>query len=120
MANTQNTRIQPQVLKADEDALLAVKAMGDYKPANPAYSLEALTNLHNEMQAAQEEELNVQNALAAARDKTVSKQWAYHNAVLGLKDQVVAQYGSSSDQVASMGLKKKSERKAPVRKAKAA
>jgi hypothetical protein len=40
--------------------------------------------------------------------------------MLGVKTQVVAQYGDNSDQVQALGLKKKSERKKPARKAKAA
>ena len=40
--------------------------------------------------------------------------------LLGAKDQVIAQYGSDSDQVQSLWLKKKSEYKAPKHKVKAA
>ena len=40
--------------------------------------------------------------------------------LLGAKDQVIAQYGSDSDQVQSLGLKKKSDYKALKRKAKKA
>ena len=39
---------------------------------------------------------------------------------LGVKDQVIAQYGPDSDQVAALGLKKKSNRKAPTRAGKPA
>jgi hypothetical protein len=38
--------------------------------------------------------------------------------LLGVKEQVIAQYGKSSDQVQALGLKKKAEYKAPGRKAK--
>lgn len=118
MARNPNIRIQAQVLQADEDALVALKAIADYKPANPAYSVEALTLKHEAMRAAEEAELHAQNALSAARDAAVAAQWEYHDAVLGIKDQVIAQYGPNSDQVASLGLKKKSERRAPVRSSK--
>jgi hypothetical protein len=40
--------------------------------------------------------------------------------MLGAKHQVVARYGVDSDQVVLLGLKKKSDRKAPVRKSKPA
>ncbi len=39
--------------------------------------------------------------------------------MLGVKEQVIAQFGKSSDQVQALGLKKKTEYKAPVRKGKA-
>jgi len=45
---------------------------------------------------------------------------AFHDTILGVKDQVIAQYGPNSDEVASLGLKKKSERKAPVHASKPA
>ena len=40
--------------------------------------------------------------------------------MLGVKEQVIAQYGKNSDQVQALGLKKKSEYKAPKPKKKAA
>ena len=70
------------------------------------------------MQAAQQAEVNAQNALDAARDAANKAEWDFHNAMLGVKEQVTAQYGDDSDQVQSLGLTKKSERKVPVRKTK--
>jgi hypothetical protein len=60
-------------------------------------------------------ELRAQNALDAARDATIAIQWEHHKLILGVKDQVIAQFGADSNDVASLGLKKKSERKAPAR-----
>ena len=39
--------------------------------------------------------------------------------MLGVKDQVTAQFGRDSNEVQALGLKKVSERKAPRRRAKA-
>ena len=118
MAQNKNHRIQPQVLKTDIDDLRALKAIGDYKPVNPAYTIQAVAAKHDAMQAALEAESNAQDVLDAKRDAAVAAQWDYHNAVLGVKKQIVAQYGEDSDQLASLGIKKKSERKAPVRASK--
>ncbi len=52
-------------------------------------------------------------------DAAVAAEWRFHEAMQGAKEQVIAQYGKSSDQVQSLGLKKKSEYKRPVRTAKA-
>lgn len=52
----------------------------------------------------------------AARDAAVEAEWAFHNAVLGSKTQVDAQYGENSDQRQSLGRKKKSERARPTRR----
>jgi len=115
MAKNENVRLQTEILQADEDAFLALKAMAGYSPANPAYSPGILTAKYEAMRAAQEAELRAQNALDAARDATVAIQWEHPNLILGAKDQVIAQFGADSNELASLGLKKKSERKAPAR-----
>lgn len=64
----------------------------------------------------EQEELYTRNALAAARDASLAAAHALHEAVLGAKAQVIAQYGSDSASVQAVGLKKKSERKRPTRR----
>ena len=120
MARNQNVPVQAPVLEADQNAFLSLKAISDYKPTNPACSIAAMSAKYDALRAAQEAELKAQNALAAARDAAVAASWDFHNGMLDVKVQVAAQYGQSSDQVASLGLKKKSERKAPGRTAKSA
>jgi len=72
------------------------------------------------MDAAQAAERNAQDVLDAKRDAAVAAQWGLSQHHPRAKNQVTAQYGEDSDQLASLGLKKKSERKAPVRAAKPA
>ncbi len=120
MAKNQSKRISPAVLQADLDALSALQGISDYTPANAAYAKTAVAARQTAMKAAQDAELAAQNALAAARDAAAAAEWEFHNAMLGVKEQVIAQYGKNSDQVQALGLKKKSEYKAPTRKAKAA
>lgn len=117
MARNENVRLQARILQADADAYLACQAIVGYHPANPAYSLAAATASHESMRAAREAERHAQNALAAARDAAVAAQWKHHNLILGIKDQIIAQFGADSDEAASLGRKKKSERKAPTRTA---
>ena len=47
------------------------------------------------------------------RDTAVAAEWDYHNAILGGKRQVVAQYGDDSNETQAVGLTKSSERAAP-------
>ncbi len=119
MLPTQTRRIKPDVLKEDQDALTALAAIPDYKPANAAYTLVNLTAALTAMQAAQQAVVRAQGVLDTARDAAAAAEGRFHEAVLGAKDQVIAQYGKSSDQLQLLGLKKKSERKRPVRTAKA-
>jgi len=113
MAKNQNNRIRPAQLQADLDALTALRSFSDYAPANPAYAMQKLESSLTGLKSAQDAELAAQNTLASARDAASAAEWDLHNMLLGAKDQVIAQYGSDSDQVQSLGLKKKSEYKAP-------
>ena len=120
MAKNQTARVRPDVLKADEAAHTALQAIPDYAPANAAFSKTAVTGSFQGYQAAQQAEINAQNTLDAARDAAAKAEWDFHNAMLTVKAQVIAQYGDNSDEAQALGLKKKSERKSPTRKAKAA
>ena len=93
----------------------ALKAIEGYDPSNPADSLAAITELQTRVSAASEREFHAANAYAAARDDAVILEKERHKRVQSIKNQVRAQFGNDSNQVASLGLKKASERKAPKR-----
>jgi hypothetical protein len=122
MAKNQTKPVSDKVLKADADALAAIKKMTGYQPADPnsAYTLAKLTAASTALDDAADAHAQAEADHKTARDGHVAAQWAFHNAMLGARTQVVAQYGDDSEQVASVGLKKKSERKAPTRKTAAA
>jgi len=120
MANNQNERVRPAILQADLDALAAAQAIGGYAPANTAYTKAKVTEQLAALHAAQEAERAAQAALDSARDDAAAAEWDLHNFALAVKEQVIAQYGKSSNEVQTLGLKKKSEYKAPTRKPKAA
>jgi len=119
MAKKQTVRIRPSTLRGDLHAYTALKSLADYVPANPVYTQQAAVSIMEAMKNAQTAELNAQNALAAARDAAAAAEWEFHNFMLSAKDQVIARFGSNSNQVQALGLKKKSERKPPGPKAKA-
>ncbi|MGC1377674.1 MAG: hypothetical protein WA821_15675 [Anaerolineales bacterium] len=109
MAKNENQHLRPVLLKADEDARIVVQGLSDYHAVNPAYSLEAFEAAYAEMQSARQAELMARKMLESARDNAVAAEWHYHNVVLGVKQQVIAQYGNDSNEVQSLGIKKKSE-----------
>lgn len=111
MPNAVNRRLSAEVLQADLDCITALKAIEGYDPSNPADSLAAITDLQTRVNAAGERELHAANAYAAARDNAVLLENERHERVKGVKNQVRAQYGNDSNEVASLGLKKSSERK---------
>ena len=113
MAKNQTIRLRPSYRKADLAACTALIEMDDYQPADPVHSREALRAVRDHMRAAQEEERHLRAALAAARDAATAAEWDLHNAVLGAKQEVIAQFGDDSPQVQTLGLKRKSERARP-------
>ena len=120
MAKNQNVRLAPVKLQVDLDSYTAWLGITTYAPANTAYAKTAVTAKYTALKSAQDAELAAQVALATARDAAAAAEWEFHNTMLAVKEQVVAQFGKSSDQVQALGLKKKTEYKTPVRKAKAA
>lgn len=109
MASKPTRRISPDLMQADKEAFDALKAVEGYAPANPAYSVEAITAKRKAMEDKQTAETQAAAAAAATRDDATSSEWEYHDAMLGAKDQVAAQFGKNSNQYQSLGLKKKSE-----------
>jgi hypothetical protein len=120
MSKSPNRRLSPTVLGDDETAFNALLNMKDYKPANPAYSVDAISHALDELRTAQVDEDQGEAAQATRRDISVSKEWAFHNLILGAKEQIIAQYGKDSTQVQEIGLKRKSDYKTRKPKAKAA
>ena len=118
MAKDETKRIHPPQLVADQASYAAVQAIATYRPPRPEFDKPALTTVYNAMVKAQATETEKEGAAAAARDAANAAEWAFHNAVLGAKSQVTAQYGASSDEVQSLGLKKKVEYARPVRRQK--
>lgn len=118
MAKNQTRRLNPAQIQTNKNDFAALKAIQEYKPANPAYKVEAITAVDSELDAAGARESQTTAAAAAARDDRVAKEWEHHNLMLGARDQVVAQFGRDSNEAQAVGLKKKSEYKSPGRKSK--
>jgi hypothetical protein len=51
-----------------------------------------------------------------ATDHLAVARWNFHNVILQVKEQIRAQFGSDSVEIQSLGLKRASERKRPIRK----
>ena len=116
MSSNPTRRIQPAVLQADIESFAALQAITDYAPANAAYTVAAITAAKQNMETKQTAETQADAAAAAARDAATSGEWDFHDAMLGAKTQVTAQFGENSDEEQSLKLKKKSEYKPRTRK----
>lgn len=117
MAKDQSKRLTSNVLQADRESFAALQAIDGYAPANTAYAMTTIAKAQADLTKLQTAEVQAAAAAAAVRDDTVAKEWEVHNMMLGAKDQVIAQFGKDSNEVQSIGLKKKSEYKSRQRKA---
>lgn len=116
MAKNETRRLNPTVLAEDLEILAALRDIEGYLPANSSYTVSAINSINNRRITAHDTEAQTTAAADAARDDHVAVQWELHNALLGAKDQVTAQFGKDSNEVQAMKLKKKSEYKNPTRK----
>jgi hypothetical protein len=111
MAKNEANRVKPATLAEDEAAFNALQNVTGYAPSNPNYTVAALAQAFDAMRAAQAAEDQAAAAFATARDQAANKEWAVHNLMLGVKDQVRAQFGKDSTQLQELGLKRVSEYK---------
>jgi len=110
-------RIKPSTLQDDTDALAALKNIPGYTPANAKFALDKVQTVADTMTAKREAETQQQAALDAARDDATGAEWDFHNAILGVKEQVKAQFDGDSNEWQALGLTKKSEKARPAAKA---
>jgi hypothetical protein len=119
MSETKVRRVDPDQLEADRKSAKAALELTDYHSQKPAYAAPSVQTTLDALQPLLDAEDSAKRAYETARDNAVAGEWALHNVVLGIKQQVVSQYGDDSNEAQAVGLKKKSERKTPARKPKA-
>jgi hypothetical protein len=113
MAKDETKRLKPEVIDKDKKALIAAHTFPEYSPWNEDYKLDKVDAKKLAMELAQADEVKAKVAYETARDTANGKEWVFHNAILGIKEQVIGQYGHNSDEYQALGLKKKSEFKKP-------
>ncbi|HKR01190.1 MAG TPA: hypothetical protein VJT09_10980 [Pyrinomonadaceae bacterium] len=116
MARNQSRRLPPAKIVSDENGFAELQSIEGYTPINPTYTLDSVRAAHLELENLRRLETEAAAALASARESAVAKEWEFHNLMLGVKEQVIAQFGKDSSQVQALGLKRKSDYKPPVRK----
>jgi hypothetical protein len=109
-------RLRTTIVEADLEAVTALRDIIDYRPHNPGHAGDVAAAQALTLQQAREHEARMERGLAAARSATQQAEWALHETMLGVKAEVIAQFGASSDQVQALGLKKRSAYKRPSRR----
>jgi hypothetical protein len=115
MAKFETRRISPQVLDDDIAAADALVGISDFDPRDENYGSVKIRELRLAMQNVQGNETRQEATLKSARDAATAKEWEFHNAMLHVKELLIAQFGNDSNEVQAVGLKKKSEYRAPHR-----
>ena len=108
-------RLTQNLLQQDIDSLNGLKAIPNYTTPRTQASLETLQQTYQTMLAQQQLETEKLALYRAATDAARLAEWEFHNSVLAMKEVVRGQYGSDSNEAQAIGLKKKSDRKRPVR-----
>jgi hypothetical protein len=111
----QTRRISPDTLTQDIQSWNGLQAIHTYHPPRPEASLETLQRAYQTMLMHQQLLVEKQAAYKAASDAVKRSEWAFHDAVLAMKDAVRGQYGADSNEVQTIGFKKKSQRKRPTK-----
>ena len=113
MAKDQTKRLTPKKMQENKDAFTALSAIKTYAPSNADFTLAIGNQKESDKDKKQAEEVLAEKALSTARDVATAAEWDFHNYILGVKTQVAAQFGVDSNEIQSLGLKKKSEYKKP-------
>ena len=106
-----NTKVTAAQTRKNIAAYHALSTMPDYKANNPAHSREAAEAAYQTLIAAERKAIIDKATSAASDDAVVAARRGLQDVILGVKLEAKALYGPSSDQVAALGLKKKSEKK---------
>ena len=106
---SENTRVSPKQVLKDIESYHALGTMADYRANNAENSREAADSAYQTLRTAEQQAVTTHAAASAAADALAVARRNFHGVILGVKNEARALYGPSSDQVAALGLKKKSE-----------
>lgn len=116
MAKDQTRKLSRSLLQKDKDALAALGTVTGYAPVDKDATVANGIAAETVMATKQDAVAIATAALKNAKDDAKAAEWAFHNFMLGIKNQVAAQFGNDSNEYQSLGLKKKSEIKKPTAK----
>ena len=112
---TEAKRLHKSILEKDVYAFRALKGITGYSPIKPELQVSNLSTKYNAVEDCRDIETIKESEYKAAYDNSVEAEHVFHNLILEVKEQIRAQFGSNSNELQSLGLKKKSEYKAPTR-----
>ncbi len=109
--NTQSKRMHSDRLEKANLTLIAISQLTSYAPPRAEFGRDRVIGHQDAVRAARAAEIAAENAYEKARDAAIKAEWDAYNFSLAAAEQVMGQFGSNSDEYASLGYKKKSEYK---------
>lgn len=113
-------RLSREIIQQDVESMNGLNAISGYQTSRSEATPEGLQTAYRTMlakqQLATEQQVIAREAAEAARQAEHN----FHQAVLAMKEAVKGQFGSDGKEAVAIGLKRKSDRKLPNRKAKEA
>ncbi|MBE9158842.1 hypothetical protein IQ265_18665 [Nodosilinea sp. LEGE 06152] len=104
-------RLAPKRIAQDIQALNSLNVIANYAPMRPEAARQALRQAYETMEQSQKDEVLMEATLKATRDRARQAEWAFHNAVLAMKQSVLGQFGPNSSEIQAIGYTKASKRK---------
>ncbi len=116
MPTLKRRRIKPAILESDKETLVGVISISTYKPTNPLFALDKVSALLADMESKQKAAIAARGAYESQLDLAHDAEQGFHEAILGVRKQVLAQFGDDSPETRLVGMKRRSDYKKIRRK----
>lgn len=113
-------RLSREIIQQDVESMNGLNAISGYQTNRQEATPKGLQIAYRTMLAKQQIETEQQVIARESAEAARQAEITFHNAVLAMKEAVKGQFGSDGKEAVAIGLKRKSDRKLPTRKAKEA
>ncbi|MBX7151956.1 hypothetical protein K1X84_09975 [bacterium] len=115
MVTPKARRLRVILIQSDKNVVAALEKILTYNPNVPELALLKLQEAQKAMADAQTACVQAEAAYKTAYDNAALKEMQFHNLVLRVKKNILAQFGEDSNEAQAIGLKKKSDYRPPKR-----
>jgi hypothetical protein len=99
-------KITARMLADDRAALVGIKTLDDYRPANEAFSVETLQQLDERLTRVSEERMRIWKRYEAISAEEIGLKQEFHAGVTGARRSVKAQYPGNAHAIQAAGMKR--------------
>jgi hypothetical protein len=99
-------KVTARMLADDREALVGIKTLDDYRPANEAFSVERLEWLDERLTRVSEERVRLWKSYEAITAEENGLKQEFHDGVTGARRSVKAQYPGNAHAIQAAGMKR--------------